>query len=66
MNYLNLLPYDDIPKYWKEGKDGRKGCFKVYDKEGNMVDFESICEIAYTSPAVVGMSYDDYFMTTVY
>jgi hypothetical protein len=66
MNYLNLFSYDDIPKDWKEGEDCWEGCFEIYDKEGNMVDFESIGEIAHTSSAFVGMSYDDYFVAPIY
>jgi len=53
MYYLNLFSYDNIPEHREERKDRRKGCFAIDDEKGNMVDFETIGEVAYTCATLV-------------
>ena len=60
MNYFNLLPDYDVPKYWKEGKDCWHRRLSVDDEKRYMVDFEAIGKVVDSCTAFVGMSdYDD-------
>lgn len=65
MDNFNLLTYDDIAKNGEEGEDRWEGRFTVNDEEGDMIDLETVCEVAHSSPAFVGVSYDNYFVTAV-
>jgi hypothetical protein len=62
---LNLLPDDNVAENREKGKHGREGRLPVDDEEGDMVDFESIGEVADSGAAFVGMSDDDDFMAAV-
>ena len=60
MNYFNLLPDYDVPKYWKEGKDRWHRRLSVDDEKRYMVDFEAIGKVVDSCTAFVGMSdYND-------
>lgn len=65
MNYLDFLTYHDISKDGEEGEDGRESRFAVYDPERNVVDLESIGQVAYTCTACVGVRYDYNFMPAI-
>ena len=65
MNNLDLLPYNNIAEYRKEGEHGWHCGFSIDDKEWDMIDFESICKVPNTSPACVGMGDDDHFVPTI-
>ena len=65
MHYFDLFSDDDITEYWEEGKDSRKGCLPVDDQKGDMVDFESVGQIANPGTSFVGVRYDDNFMAAV-
>lgn len=62
---LNFLPQYDVSEDGEEGKDCRERGFAIDDKEGDMVDFQSISEIADTSAAGVSMGDDDNFVAAV-
>lgn len=62
---FNLLSNDDIPKNWEEGENCRESRGAVNDEEGNVVNFEAICQVSHTSPALVRVGYYYYFMTPV-
>jgi len=61
----DVFANDDVSEYGKEGEDGRKGGFAVYDPEGDVVDFQAVGQVANASPASVGVCYDDYFVAAV-
>ena len=65
MDNIDLLSDDDIAEYWEKGEDGRKCRFAVDDKEGNVVDLQSIREITHTGTALISMGNDDDFVTTI-
>ena len=57
---LDLFSDYNISEDWKEGKDGGEARLAVYDEERDVVDFEAVREVAYSSPAFVCMGdYDD-------
>jgi hypothetical protein len=66
MHYLDLLPYDDIAEDGKEREDGREGRLPIYHEKRNMVDFQSVCKVANTSPTFISMSDNDDFMPAIY
>ena len=66
MNNLNLLSNDDVPEDGEEGEDCRHRGFSVDDQEWDMIDLESICEVVYSCPSLVGMSDHHYLVTPVY
>ena len=59
MHNIDALAQDDVAKDGEEGKDGGKAGGPVDDEEGNMVDLESIGEIAHAGAALVSVSDDD-------
>lgn len=65
MYNLNLLANDNVAEDWKERKDCRKGGLAVDDEERDMVDFESVREVANSSSSFVCMSDDNHFVSTV-
>jgi hypothetical protein len=65
MHDLDLLSNHDIPEDGEEGEDSGHGCFPVDNKERDMVDLESIGEVAYASSAFVSVCYDHNFMASV-
>lgn len=60
MNYVNLLPDDDVAEYGEKREDGRECRFAVDDEEWNMVDLQSIGEVSDSSASFVcmGNNYD--------
>ena len=65
MNYFNLLPDYDVPKYWKEGEDRWHRRLSVNDEKRDMVDFESIGKVVDSCTAFVGMSDHDDLVAAV-
>lgn len=65
MHDLDLFSNDDIPKDWEEGEDGGKGSCAVDDEKWDMVDFEAIREISHPRSPIVGVCYDDDFVSSI-
>lgn len=65
MHDFDLLSYNDISEYWKEGEDSGKSSFSIDDKKRYMVDLEAIRKISNTSPPFVGMSDNDNLMASI-
>lgn len=65
MDNLNLFANDDIAEYGEEREERRHRGLAVDDEERDMVDFETVGEVAYASAAFVGVRYDDDFMAAV-
>lgn len=65
MNYLYLLPDDDVSEDWKEGEDRWHGGLSIDDHEWNIVNLETICQVANTGAITIGMSDDDNFVATI-
>ena len=65
MDNLDLLSNYNISEHWEEGEDRRKCSCAIHDQEWNMVDFEPVREIAYSGPFIVGMRYDNDFVTPI-
>lgn len=65
MHNFYALSYHNIAEYREEGKYGRERRLAVDDEEGDVVDFETIGEVADTSAAFVGMGYNDDLVATV-
>lgn len=65
MDNINLLSDDDIAEYWEKGEDGGECRFAVDDKEGNVVDLQSIGEITHTRTALISMGNNDDFVTPI-
>lgn len=63
MHNLNLLTDDNIAEDRKEGKDSREGGLAVDDEERDMVDLESVGQVADSRPAFVCMG-DDYHLVS--
>lgn len=59
VDYLNLLSNNDVPQDRKGGKDGWESRLSVDDKERNMVDFQTIRQVANASAPFVCVR-DDY------
>jgi len=62
---LNSFAYNDVAEDWEEGKDGRERSLAIYDKEGYIVNLQSICKVSYTCTAGVCVSDDYDFMSTI-
>jgi hypothetical protein len=62
---FNLFANDYVSKNWEKGKDGRKGGGEVDYKKWDVIDFESVCEIADASTSLVCVGDDDYFVTSI-
>jgi hypothetical protein len=65
MNNLDLLSDDDVSKYWEKGEDCRERCFAVYDKEWDVIDFESVCEISNACSSFVRVCYNNDFVSSI-
>jgi hypothetical protein len=65
MNNFNLLSNNNVPKIWEEREDGWEGRGAIYDKEGDVVDFETIGEIPNASSAIICMRDDDNLVSAV-
>jgi hypothetical protein len=62
---LYLFSDDDIPKDWEKGEDGGHRRFPIDDQKGDMVDFETVGQVVNSCPALIGMSYDNNFMSSI-
>lgn len=62
---LNLLSDDNITKDRKEREDGGHGRFAVDDEKGDVIDFQTVGEIADSGAAFVGMGDNDDFVAKV-
>jgi len=65
MDDFNLLSNDNVAEYGKEREDRWEGSFPVNDEEGDMVDFQPIGKVSYTSSSFVGVGDYYYFMPSV-
>ena len=65
MYNLDLLSNDDIAEDWEEGEHGWKGRCAVDDEKGDMVDFEAVREIPHSRAPVVGVRYNDDFVSSI-
>jgi hypothetical protein len=65
VNNVNVLSNNDIPEYREEREDGREGRFTVDDEEWDVVDLESIGKVTDSSPSLVCMRNDDYFVSPI-
>lgn len=65
MHNLNLFAYHDVAEDGKEGENCRKRALSVHDQKGDMVHFETIGKVAYSSAASVGVRDDDNFMASI-
>lgn len=65
MHNLDLFSQDDVAENWKERENGRKSRFTVDDKERDMIDFETIGQVAYSRATFIGMGDDDDLMAAV-
>ena len=54
-----------VPEDGKERKDGWEGGFAVDYEKRDMVDLETVGQVAYTGAPFVGVRYDDYFVATI-
>ena len=66
MHNFDLLPDDNISENGKERKDSRHSRLSIYYKEWDMIDLEAIGEISDACPALIRMSDNNDFVTTVY
>lgn len=62
---LDLLADDDVAEYREEGEDSRHRRFAVNDEERDVVDLQSIGEVAHPGSSLVRMGDDDDFMAAV-
>lgn len=65
MYNLDLLSNNDVAEDWEEGKHGWKGRRTVNDEKGDMVDFEAVREIPHSRAPVVGVRYNDDFVSSI-
>lgn len=65
MNNLDLLANDDVSKDGEEGKDGGESGLAVDDKERDMVDLQTVGEVADSSAAFVCVGDDDHLVSTI-
>jgi hypothetical protein len=62
---LNLLAYDDVTEYGKEGKNGWECRFAVDDEKGYVVNLEAVCQVPYAGSALVSVRDDDHLVSAV-
>lgn len=65
VDYVDLLSDHDVSKEGEEGEDSRKSGGSVDDGEGDVVDFDAIRKISYPLSVLIGMRYDDDFVTAI-
>ena len=65
MYNLDLLSNDDIAEDWKEGEYGWKGRCTVDDEKGDMVYFKAVREISHSRAPVVGVRYNNNFVSSI-
>lgn len=62
---LNLFANNDVAEYGEEREERWHRGLAVDDEERNMVDFETVSEVAYPGAAFVSVGYDDDFVAAV-
>ena len=62
---LDLLTYNYIAEYGEKGEDRWHSRFSVYDKEGNVVDLETVCQVSDSCSAFIRVGNDDNFVASV-
>ena len=65
VNNVDALADHYLAKHWEEGEDCGKGDGAVHDEKGYIIHLEPICEIADAGAVLVGVSYDDHFVTPI-
>lgn len=65
MDDFDLFSDDYIAKDWEEGEHSRKSCLSIDHPKWDMIDFETVCQVMYTSPAFVGMRDNDDLVASV-
>jgi len=65
MDNVDAFSQHDVAEYREERKDCWEGRRTVYNHEGNMVDLESICEIADAGSAFIGVCDDDHLVASI-
>lgn len=65
MHDLDLLADDNVAEDGEEGEDGGHGRFPVDDEERDMVDLESVGEVADPGAALVRMGDDDNLVAAI-
>lgn len=63
MHDLYTFSKDDVSKHGKEGEDCRKSRFSIQDEKRNMIDFQPVREIVYTSSTLICVC-DDYYLVS--
>lgn len=66
MYNLDTFSDDDVAKDWKEGEDGGKSAFSIDDQKRNMVDLETIGQIADSRATFIRMSDHYDFVAAIY
>jgi len=62
---LDVLPNDDIAKYGEKGEDSWECGLSIYDEEGDIVNLETIGEVAHAVAGLIRVGYYYYFMAAV-
>ena len=65
MHNLNLFSQDDVAENWEERENGGECRFTVDDKERDVIDFETVGQIAYSCTTFIGMCDDDDLMAAI-
>jgi len=65
MYNLDLLSNDDIAEDWEEGEHSWKGRCAVDDEKGDVVDFEAVGKIPHSRAPLVGVRYNDDFVSSI-
>jgi hypothetical protein len=66
MHDLDLLPDEDLSHHREGGEDRRKGGGAVYDPVWEVVDLDTVGEVADSGTAGVGVGYYYYAVAAVY
>lgn len=66
MDDLDLLPNDNVAEDWEEREHCWEGRVSVDDQEGDMIDFEAVCQVMNAGSTFGGMSDDNHFVTSIY
>lgn len=65
VNYVNLLSDDDIAEYGEEGEDCWECRFAIDDEEWDVVNLQSIGEVADSGASFVCMGNNDDFVSSI-
>lgn len=63
---IDVLPDHNIAEYGEEREDGGEGRFAINDEEWDVIDLETISEVANPGPPFVCMCNDNDFVASVY